>query len=116
MENTNQPIVIDNGSGVIKAGFAGQDYPSGITRLTPAYFPSIVGRPKVHRKPTQHTKIMAGAVEGEHFIGKRAQELRGLLSINHPMNHGKYLSFRLECWHFVKPFMKQSFALMVVVE
>jgi centractin len=29
MENTNQPIVIDNGSGVIKAGFAGQDYPSG---------------------------------------------------------------------------------------
>jgi centractin len=31
---------------------------------------------------------MAGAVEGEKFIGKRAQELRGLLKINYPMRHG----------------------------
>jgi centractin len=50
MTGTNQPIVIDNGSGVIKAGFAGEDSPS-------VYFPSIVGRPK-------HVKIMAGAIEG----------------------------------------------------
>ncbi|WFD34452.1 centractin- actin- protein of the dynactin complex [Malassezia cuniculi] len=31
---------------------------------------------------------MAGAVEGERFIGRRAQELRGLLRINYPMEHG----------------------------
>jgi centractin len=31
---------------------------------------------------------MAGAVEGEHFVGKRASELRGLLSLRHPMQHG----------------------------
>ena len=32
-------IIIDNGSGMIKAGFAGEDAPR-------AEFPSIVGRPK----------------------------------------------------------------------
>ncbi len=31
---------------------------------------------------------MAGAVEGDSFIGKKAQELRGLLKINYPMEHG----------------------------
>ena len=40
-----------------------------------------MGRPK-------HIRIMAGAVEGDTFIGKRAQELRGLLKIKYPMEHG----------------------------
>ena len=31
---------------------------------------------------------MAGAVEGDTFIGRKAQELRGLLKINYPMQHG----------------------------
>ena len=34
-----QSIVIDNGSGMCKAGFAGDDAPRAV-------FPSIVGRPK----------------------------------------------------------------------
>lgn len=41
---------------------------------------SSVGSPK-------HTKVMAGAVEGE-FIGKRAEELRGLLHVKYPIEHG----------------------------
>ena len=40
-----------------------------------------VGRPK-------HVRAMAGAAEGDRFIGRRAQELRGLLRINYPMEHG----------------------------
>lgn len=40
-----------------------------------------VGRPK-------HVRIMAGAVEGDAFIGRKAQELRGLLSIQYPLQHG----------------------------
>lgn len=32
----NQPIVIDQGSGTLKAGFAGSDHPT-------TYFPSYVG-------------------------------------------------------------------------
>ncbi|XP_044173123.1 alpha-centractin [Acropora millepora] len=70
----NQPIVIDNGSGVIKAGFAGDQ--------TPKYhFPNFVGRPK-------HVRVMAGALEGDIFIGPKAEEHRGLLNIRYPMEHG----------------------------
>jgi len=71
---TNQPVVIDNGSGTIKAGFAGQDHPK-------CFFPSFVGRPK-------HVRVMAGALEGDVFIGRRAQEFRGLLKIKYPIEHG----------------------------
>lgn len=31
---------------------------------------------------------MAGALEGDVFIGKKAQEFRGLLKIKYPMEHG----------------------------
>ncbi|XP_028037551.1 alpha-centractin [Bombyx mandarina] len=70
----NQPVVIDNGSGVIKAGFAGDQIPK-------CRFPNYIGRPK-------HTRVMAGALEGEIFVGPRAEEHRGLLSIKYPMEHG----------------------------
>lgn len=71
----NAPIVLDNGSGTIRAGFAGDDLPK-------CYFPSWVGRPK-------HLRVLAGALEGEVFIGqKAASELRGLLKIRHPLEHG----------------------------
>ncbi|KAJ1927463.1 centractin- actin- protein of the dynactin complex, partial [Linderina macrospora] len=71
---TNQPVVIDNGSGVIKAGFAGDDQPK-------SFFSASVGRPK-------HLRMMAGAVEGDYFIGRQAEELRGLLRVNYPLEHG----------------------------
>lgn len=32
--------------------------------------------------------MMAGAVEGEYFIGRQAEELRGLLKVNYPLEHG----------------------------
>jgi len=83
----NQPVVIDNGSGVIKAGFAGEEMPK-------CRFANFVGRPK-------HTRVMAGALEGDIFIGliliyiyifihlgPKAEEYRGLLSIRYPMEHG----------------------------
>jgi centractin len=70
----NAPIVLDNGSGTIRAGFAGEDLPK-------CFFPSFVGRPK-------HVRTMAGAREGDVFIGPLAQELRGLLKINYPLEHG----------------------------
>jgi actin-related protein len=31
---------------------------------------------------------MAGALEGDTFIGRRAQEYRGLLKIKYPIEHG----------------------------
>ena len=39
-------LVVDNGSGMVKAGFAGDDAPRAV-------FPSIVGRPR-------HTGVMVG--------------------------------------------------------
>ena len=39
MSDQEQICIIDNGSGVVKAGFSGNDAPSCI-------FPSIIGRPK----------------------------------------------------------------------
>lgn len=71
---TNQPIVIDNGSGTLKAGFAGDPIPK-------VNFSNYIGRPK-------HVRVMAGALEGDLFIGPKAEEYRGLLNINYPMEHG----------------------------
>jgi len=74
MMNMNQPVVIDNGSGIIKAGFAGDQVPK-------CRFRSFVGRVK-------HEKAMAGALEGDRFIGPRAEEYRGLLSLSYPIENG----------------------------
>lgn len=70
----NQPVVIDNGSGLIKAGFAGDQAPK-------CHFASFIGRPK-------HMRVMAGALEGDIFMGPKAEEHRGLLNIKYPMEHG----------------------------
>ncbi|OQR71859.1 alpha-centractin-like [Tropilaelaps mercedesae] len=70
----NQPVVIDNGSGIIKAGFAGDHVPK-------CRFSNLIGRPK-------HKRVMAGALEGDLFIGPKAEEHRGLLTIRYPMEHG----------------------------
>lgn len=70
----NQPVVIDNGSGIIKAGFAGDQIPK-------YHFPNFVGRPK-------HVRVMAGGLEGEIFLGPDAEEHRGLMTIRYPMEHG----------------------------
>lgn len=40
-----------------------------------------MGRPK-------HVRIMAGALEGDIFVGPKAEDHRGLLSIKYPMEHG----------------------------
>lgn len=73
--DANQPVVIDNGSGMIKAGFAGGDTPK-------VRFPSLVGRPK-HLRVMLQTKL-----EGDCFVGKVADENRGVLALQYPMEHG----------------------------
>ena len=70
----SQPIVIDNGSGMCKAGFAGDDAPRGV-------FPCIVGRPK-------NTEVMIGLNYEDSYIGDEAQMKRGVLSLRYPIEHG----------------------------
>ena len=85
----NQPIVIDNGSGIIKAGFAGEDQPK-------FRFCNYIGLPK-------HVRVMAGGLEGEIFIGPKAEEHRGLLSIKYPMEHGIVKDWRAmeQVWQYL---------------
>lgn len=71
-----QVIVCDNGTGFVKCGYAGANFPAHI-------FPSLVGRPIIRAT----NKV--GEIEVKDLmVGDEASNLRSMLEVSYPMENG----------------------------
>ncbi|KRX46452.1 Actin-related protein 2, partial [Trichinella murrelli] len=69
-------IVLDNGTGFVKCGYAGTNFPEHV-------FPSVVGR------PTIRSKIKVNDVELQDvMIGSKCAAVRHMLDLSYPMDNG----------------------------
>lgn len=90
------PLVVDNGTGFVKVGYAGSNFPEhGMLTWSPLFiaphsniyvtivFPSIVGRPILRAE-----ERVGSAVIKDIMIGDEAAQNRNYLQVTQPMEHG----------------------------
>jgi actin-related protein len=79
-------VIIDNGSGTIKAGLSGADGPRAV-------FPSIVGVPKNNIRVTN----------AAYYAGDEAQSKRGILTLKNPIENGIITNWEdmEKVWHYM---------------
>ncbi|XP_078492278.1 actin-related protein 2 [Ciona intestinalis] len=77
MDNQGRRVVVcDNGTGFVKCGFAGSNFPAHI-------FPALVGRPILR------STAKDGEVEiKDLMVGDEASQLRSQLEVNYPIENG----------------------------
>merc|ERR1719402_1467829 len=71
-EEEQTALVCDNGSGLVKAGFAGDDAPRAV-------YPSIVGRPR-------HQGVMVGMGSKDSYVGDKPNPREVSLPSNTQLN------------------------------
>ncbi|XP_032821160.1 uncharacterized protein LOC116948521 [Petromyzon marinus] len=79
----NPAVVMDNGSGLCKAGFAGENAPRFCV-------PSLVGRPRQRDTMLVSRGLddAGGSGDGGCYIGRQALCRRGVLSLRYPVERG----------------------------
>ncbi|KAK2949120.1 putative Actin [Blattamonas nauphoetae] len=94
----NSPIVIDNGSGWMKAGYSCDDKPKAV-------IPTMVGRPKnrVVTDDDERTHKKQDKAEKECYIGEEAQLKRGALVLGYPIQKGIITNWddMVRVWHYI---------------
>lgn len=86
MDNQGRNVIVcDNGTGFVKCGYAGSNFPAHI-------FPSMVGRPTIRAV----NKI--GDIEVKDLmVGDEASTLRSMLEISYPMENGMVRNWEDMC-------------------
>lgn len=83
-------IVCDNGTGFVKCGFAGSNFPTSI-------FPSMVGRPIMRfEEKVENVEIK------DIMVGDEASKLRSMLEITYPLDNGIVRNWEdaLHVWNY----------------
>ncbi|KAF1802766.1 actin family [Mucor lusitanicus] len=74
--NATNTLVVDNGTGFVKCGYAGSNFPEHV-------FPSVVGRPILRAEE----KVGDLKVK-DIMVGEEAAQLRNILQMSYPMENG----------------------------
>ncbi|MFX0090621.1 MAG: hypothetical protein ACFFBD_02570, partial [Candidatus Hodarchaeota archaeon] len=91
MRTFKRPLVIDNGSGYSKIGFAGEDSPRSV-------FPTLLGYLK---SPTPMSNV--GHSDHEYYVGEEVQLLQSVLKVVYPLKRSILTDWGAmeKIWHYI---------------